>query len=109
MIVTTTPVLEDRRIVAYLGLVSGEAIMGANIFRDFLASVRDVVGGQAGAYEKVLKNARDAALEEMEAEARSRGATAIVGVALDYEVIGDKGSMLMVAASGTAVRTAESP
>ena len=109
MIVTTTRVLEDRRIVADLGLVSGEAIMSANLFRDFLASVRDVVGGQSEAYETVLKNARDAALEEMEAEARVRGATAIVGVDLDYEVISKKGSMLMVAASGTAVHTEGSP
>jgi len=103
MIISTTPTLQDKRIVAYNGLVSGEAIMGANIFRDLFAAVRDIVGGQAGAYEKVLKDARDVALQEMTDEAVARGANAVVGVDLDYEAIGDKGSMLMVSASGTAV------
>ena len=103
MIISTTPTLQDKRIVAYHGLVSGEAIMGANIFRDLFAAVRDIVGGQAGAYEKVLKDARDVALQEMTDEAMARGANAVVGVDLDYEAIGDKGSMLMVSASGTAV------
>lgn len=103
MIISTTPTLQDKRIVAYHGLVSGEAIMGANIFRDLFAAVRDIVGGQAGAYEKVLKDARDVALQEMTDEAVARGANAVVGVDLDYEAIGDKGSMLMVSASGTAV------
>ena len=103
MIVSTTPTLQDRRIVAYNGLVSGEAIMGANIFRDLFAAIRDIVGGQAGAYEKVLKDARDVAIQEMSDEAAARGANAVVGVDLDYEAIGDKGSMLMVSASGTAV------
>ena len=103
MIISTTPTLQDKRIAAYNGLVSGEAIMGANIFRDLFAAVRDIVGGQAGAYEKVLKDVRDVALQEMTDEAVARGANAVVGVDLDYEAIGDKGSMLMVSASGTAV------
>ena len=104
MIVTTTPDVEGRQIAQYLGLVSGEAILGANVFRDFFASVRDVVGGRSGAYERVLKSARDQALEELVEEAKSRGADAVVGVDLDYEVIGKEGSMLMVSASGTAVK-----
>jgi uncharacterized protein YbjQ (UPF0145 family) len=104
MIVTTTHDVQGRQIVEYHGLVTGEAILGANVFRDFFASVRDVVGGRSGAYERVLKNARDSAVEEMVAEAKARGADAVVGVDLDYEVIGKEGSMLMVSASGTAVR-----
>ena len=104
MIVTTTSDVQGRQIVAYHGLVTGEAILGANIFRDFFASVRDVVGGRAGAYEGVLRQARDRAIEEMVEEARAHGAYAVVGVDLDYEVIGKEGSMLMVAASGTAVK-----
>ena len=104
MIVTTTHDIDGRRIVQYFGLVSGEAILGANVFRDFFASVRDVVGGRSGAYERVLKSARDSAVEEMVAEAKSRGADAVIGVDLDYEVIGKEGSMLMVSASGTAVK-----
>jgi uncharacterized protein YbjQ (UPF0145 family) len=104
VIVTTTPDIEGRQIGQYLGLVSGEAILGANVFRDFFASVRDVVGGRSGAYERVLKNARDQALDELADEAKSRGADAVVGVDLDYEVIGKDGSMLMVSASGTAVK-----
>lgn len=104
MIVTTTPDVQGRRIVAYHGLVTGEAILGANVVRDFFASVRDVVGGRSGAYEKVLKSARDSAVEDMIAEAAARGADAVVGVDLDYEVLGKEGSMLMVAASGTAVK-----
>jgi uncharacterized protein YbjQ (UPF0145 family) len=104
MIVTTTQDVQGRRIAEYHGLVTGEAILGANVFRDFFASVRDVVGGRSGAYERVLKNARDSAVEEMVAEAKARGADAVVGVDLDYEVIGKEGSMLMVSASGTAVK-----
>jgi uncharacterized protein YbjQ (UPF0145 family) len=104
MIVTTTSDVQGRAIVAYHGLVTGEAILGANIFRDLFASVRDVVGGRSGAYENVLRQARDRAIEEMIQEGRTRGADAIVGVDLDYEVIGKEGSMLMVAASGTAVK-----
>ena len=104
MIVTTTTDVQGRRIVEYHGLVTGEAILGANVVRDFFASIRDVVGGRSGAYEKVLKSARDSAVEGMVAEARARGADAVVGVDLDYEVLGKEGSMLMVAASGTAVK-----
>jgi uncharacterized protein YbjQ (UPF0145 family) len=100
MIVTTTPTLEGRRITRYHGIVTGEAILGANIFRDVFASVRDIVGGRSGAYEKELGRARKTALDEMQAEAERLGADAIVGVDLDYEVINN---MLMVAASGTAV------
>ncbi len=104
MIVTTTPDVQGRRIVEYHGLVTGEAILGANVVRDFFASVRDVVGGRSGAYEKVLKSARDSAIDGMISEAEARGADAVVGVDLDYEVLGKEGSMLMVAASGTAVK-----
>jgi uncharacterized protein YbjQ (UPF0145 family) len=104
MIVTTTPGVDGRRVVEYQGIVTGEAILGANVFRDFFASVRDIVGGRSGGYEKVLRAAREQALEEMAGEARSRGADAVVGVDIDYEVIGKEGSMLMVSASGTAVR-----
>jgi uncharacterized protein YbjQ (UPF0145 family) len=103
MIVTTTPTVEGRRIIAYHGLVTGEAIVGANIIKDIFAAVRDIVGGRSAAYEAELKKARDHAIEEMEAEARGRGANAIVGVDLDYETVGGKGSMLMVSATGTAV------
>ena len=101
MIVPTA--LEGRRIVEHAGLVPGEAAMGANIFRDPVAAVRDIVGGQAGACEKVLKDARDTAIGEMTDEAASRGANAAVGVDFDHEVPGDRGSMLMVSANGTAV------
>lgn len=103
MLITTTSNVEGRRIVEYHGLVSGEAILGANIFRDMFAAVRDIVGGRAGAYEKELKSARDIALEEMTEEARARGANAVIGVDLDYETVGKESSMLMVTASGTAV------
>lgn len=103
MLITTTQSVEGRRIVAYHGLVSGEAVLGANIFRDMFAAVRDIVGGRAGAYEKELKNGRDIALDDMVEEARSMGANAIIGVDLDYETVGKEGSMLMVSASGTAV------
>ncbi|MCB1150793.1 YbjQ family protein [bacterium] len=106
MLITTTPVLQDRRIVEYLGIVSGEAIMGANIVRDFAASITDIIGGRSGAYETKLKDAKRVALQEMEQEARSRGSNAILGVDLDYETVGG-GGMLMVAASGTAVRYEE--
>ncbi|HQU70363.1 MAG TPA: heavy metal-binding domain-containing protein [Albidovulum sp.] len=100
MIVTTTPSVEGRRIAQYHGIVTGEAILGANIFRDLFAAVRDVVGGRSAAYEKELGRARATALAEMEAQAQGFGADAIVGVDLDYEVINN---MLMVTASGTAV------
>ena len=104
MLVSTTPHVEGRRIVAYLGIVSGEAILGANIFRDLFAGVRDIVGGRSGAYEKELRRAKEIALQEMTEEAIALGATAVVGVDLDYETLGANGGMLMVSASGTAVR-----
>lgn len=100
MIVTTTPSVEGQRIVRYHGIVTGEAILGANIFRDLFAAVRDVVGGRSAAYEAELARARETALAEMEARAAGMGANAVVGVDLDYEVINN---MLMVSASGTAV------
>jgi uncharacterized protein YbjQ (UPF0145 family) len=103
MIVSTTPSLEGRRITRYLGIASGEAIVGANIVRDLFASVRDIVGGRAGAYENVLQDAREMALTEMRENAEAMGANAVVGVDLDYETVGQGGSMLMVCASGTAV------
>lgn len=103
MIVTTTPSIEGKTIRQYLGVVVGEAIVGANIFRDLFASIRDIVGGRAGAYEEELQKARDLALGEMVAKASALGANAVVGVDLDYEVVGQGGSMLMVSISGTAV------
>lgn len=103
MIVTTTPSIEGRPIRDYLGVVTGEAILGANVFRDLFAGIRDVIGGRSGSYEEVLREARDAALREMEAEASKRGADAIVAVDLDYETV-SQGTMLMVTASGTAVK-----
>ena len=101
MIVTTTPSIEGRSIAGYRGIVTGEAILGANIFRDLFAGIRDIVGGRSAAYEQELGKARKTALKEMEDEARSLGADAVVGVDLDYEVINN---MLMVSASGTAVK-----
>ncbi len=103
MITTTTPTIEGRTVADYLGIVTGEAILGANIFKDLFAGIRDIVGGRSGAYEQELAKARKIALEEMTAVAASLGADAIVGVDLDYETVG-QGSMLMVTASGTAVR-----
>ena len=103
--VTTTPSLEGRRIAAYKGLVAGDAILGANMFRDMFAGIRDIVGGRAGSYEKLLRAAKTQALEDMIEAAVERGANAVVGVDLDYETIQvqDGGSMLMVSATGTAV------
>ncbi len=103
MLVTTTDSLEGKRIIKYLGLVTGEAIMGANIFKDFFAGIRDIVGGRASAYEKELQRAKDLAIDEMVEHARSLGANAVIGVDLDYETIGANSSMLMVSANGTAV------
>jgi uncharacterized protein YbjQ (UPF0145 family) len=103
MILTTTPTIEGRKIKSYLGIVTGEAILGANLFKDLFATVRDVVGGRSGAYEQELIRARDIALKEVESEATRRGAHAVVGIDLDYEVVGQTGSMLMVSVSGTAV------
>lgn len=103
MLVTTTPNVEGRKIIQYLGIVSGEAVVGANIFRDLFAKVRDIVGGRSGAYENVLAGARQQALEEMTEAAARLGGNAVVGVDLDYEVVGESSSMLMVTAAGTAV------
>ena len=105
MLVLTTPQIEGIRIVKYLGLVSGEAIMGANIFKDLFAGIRDIVGGRSAAYERELKKAKEIAIEEMKDQAKSLGGNAVVGVDLDYETIqvGQTGGMLMVSASGTAV------
>lgn len=104
MIITTTPTIEGRPIVEYLGVVTGEAILGANILRDFVASFRDIVGGRANVYEEELRKARHIAFDEMAAAATALGATAIVGVDIDYEYISLSVGMLMVAASGTAVK-----
>ncbi len=104
MIVVTTDSIEGRKVGEYLGVVSGDAIVGANMFRDFFARVRDVVGGRAGGYEKALQGAKDAAMADMVEAAEALGANAIVAVDLDYETIGD--SMLMVSANGTAERLA---
>ena len=103
MILSTTNTIEGRKAVKYLGLVSGDAILGANIFLDFFASVRDIVGGRSAAYEKELRKAKDIALGEMREQAKSLGANAIVGIDIDYETIGTNSSMLMVSANGTAV------
>lgn len=104
MLATTTPTIEGKRITKYYGIVAGETIIGANLFRDFFASIRDIVGGRSGSYEEVLRQAKDTALREMQDQAALLGANAVVGVDLDYETVGDSGSMLMVTASGTAVR-----
>ena len=104
MILTTTNNIEGKTIREYCGIVTGEAIVGANIFRDFFAGIRDIVGGRSAAYEKELQKAREIALEEMADAARRRGGDAVVGIDLDYEVVGKGGSMLMVTASGTAAR-----
>ncbi|MBA4251921.1 MAG: hypothetical protein C0425_03270 [Chlorobiaceae bacterium] len=102
MLVVTTPNVEGKEIKKYYGLVSGEAILGANIFKDIFAGIRDIVGGRSAAYEKELRKAKEIAVSEMMIQAKSLGANAVVGVDLDYETIG-KGNMLMVSASGTAV------
>jgi len=104
MVITTTPTVEGRRITAYLGVIAGEAVMGTNIFRDLFAGIRDIVGGRSGAYEKELRRARETALAEITAQAEELGADAVVGVDIDYEVLGEKNGMLMVSVSGTAVR-----
>ncbi len=103
MLITTTSTLQDKRIVRYLGIVSGETIIGANVFRDFLAGMRDFFGGRSGSYEEVLRKAKATALEEMQQQAKQMGANAIIGVDLDYETVGERGGMLMVTAAGTAV------
>jgi uncharacterized protein YbjQ (UPF0145 family) len=105
MIITTSPSIEGHAITAYLGIVSGDAILGANVFKDVFAGIRDIVGGRSAAYEQELKRAKAIALQEIEAEAAALGANAIIGLDLDYETVGQSGSMLMVTASGTAVTT----
>jgi len=106
MIVTTTPNVEGRSIRQYHGVVTGEAILGANLFRDFFAGIRDIVGGRTASYERVLRDARETALAEMKEAAAELGANAVVGVDIDYETVGGQGSMLMVSVSGTAVTLA---
>jgi len=103
MILSTTPNIEGKRITQYYGVVTGEAIVGANIFKDIMAGIRDIVGGRSGAYEKAFRGARQIALEEMEQEAAELGANAIVGIDIDTETVGTKGGMLMVSVNGTAV------
>ncbi|MFN3734233.1 MULTISPECIES: heavy metal-binding domain-containing protein [Comamonas] len=103
MIVTTTPSIEGKRITRYCGVVAGEAILGANVFKDFFAGIRDIVGGRSGTYERELQRAREIALKELEQRAAEAGANAVVGVDLDFEVLGQGNGMLMVSASGTAV------
>ncbi len=104
MILTTTPEVAGRPISQYLGIVTGEAILGANIFKDLFAGIRDIVGGRSGAYEAELRRAREIAMQELASAAAERGAQAVVGIDLDYETVGQGGSMLMVTASGTAVK-----
>jgi uncharacterized protein YbjQ (UPF0145 family) len=104
MITTTTNNIDGRKVARYLGIVTGEAIIGANIFKDILAGVRDIVGGRSGAYEDALRSAREEALREMIEEAGGRGADAVIGVDIDYEVLGKTGGMLMVTSAGTAVK-----
>jgi uncharacterized protein YbjQ (UPF0145 family) len=104
MIITTTNTVEGRAITEYVGIVTGEAIIGANVFKDFFASITDIIGGRSGSYERSLKKAQTIALEELEKRADEMGADAVLGLDLDYEVLGDKASMLMVTVSGTAVR-----
>ena len=103
MIITTTPTIEGKRITRYLGIVTGEAILGANIFRDMFAAVRDIVGGRSAAYERELGKAREIALDDMEDWAEEMGANAVVGVDIDYESFGQTNGMMMVSVSGTAV------
>jgi uncharacterized protein YbjQ (UPF0145 family) len=103
MQMTTTPTIEGKRIVAYRGVIAGEAILGANLFKDLFAGIRDLVGGRSGTYEKELRKAREIALRELEAQAQELGANAVVGIDIDYEELGEKNGMLMVSASGTAV------
>ncbi len=103
MILTTTPTIEGYPVRQYLGVVTSETIIGANVFKDFMAGIRDLVGGRSNAYEQVLREAKDAALQELTSRAQALGANAIVGIDFDYETVGSSGSMLMVTCSGTAV------
>lgn len=104
MILSTTPQLEGKTIDQYYGIVTGETIIGANIFKDIFAGIRDVVGGRSGSYERVLREARESALAEMAQYAKQKGANAVVGIDLDYETLGANGGMIMVTATGTAVK-----
>lgn len=104
MILTTTNTIETHQIKEYLGIVTGETIIGANIFKDFFAGIRDIVGGRSSSYEGVLREAKDTAIKEMQEQARRLGANAVIGIDLDYETVGSNGGMLMVTASGTAVK-----
>ncbi len=103
MLHSTTPDIQGKSIVRYHGVVTGEAILGANIFKDFFAGIRDIVGGRSAAYEQELQKAREIAFEEMSAQAQELGANAVVGIDIDYETVGSQGGMLMVSVSGTAV------
>jgi uncharacterized protein YbjQ (UPF0145 family) len=105
MIITTTPGIDGKKIKEYLGVVTGEAVLGANIFRDLFAGIRDIVGGRSASYEKELRKAREVAFAEISEAAARLGADAVVGVDIDYEVLGEKNGMLMVSVSGTAVKT----
>ena len=104
MLLTTPPNIQGREITQYFGIVSGETIIGANLFKDFFAGIRDIVGGRASSYESVLREAKESALQEMSDQAARMGANAVIGIDLDYETVGTNGSMLMVTAAGTAVR-----
>lgn len=104
MLLTTTNNIEGKHIEQYYGIVSGETIIGANVIRDIFAGIRDIIGGRSGAYEEVLRKAKDTALQEMSDQAARMGANAVIAVDLDYETIGSSGSMLMVTATGTAIR-----
>ena len=104
MIITTTNTIEGRRIRQYMGLATGEAIMGANMFRDFMAGITDLVGGRSGTYESKFADARETALQELQEEAQRKGASAVVGIDIDYQVLGTNNGMLMVTATGTAVK-----
>lgn len=103
MLLTTTPLVEGKKIVKYVGLVTGETIIGANLFKDLFAGITDIVGGRSSAYERVLREAKDTALNEMQQYAATLGANAIIGIDLDYQAVGNGASMLMVSANGTAV------
>ena len=103
MIVTTTPAIEGRKVTRYCGIVTGEAILGANLFKDLFAGIRDLVGGRSATYERELQRAREIALQELQQRAQELGANAVIGIDLDYEVLGQANGMLMVSASGTAV------
>ena len=103
MLITTTPSIEGKRVTRYCGVVAGEAILGANLFKDLFAGIRDLVGGRSATYEKELQRAREIALQELQQRAQELGANAVIGIDLDYEVLGQSNGMMMVSASGTAV------